>query len=369
MDKSPKRRTSITLPAKLHDLITKNAKTSRSGEIVNRLLYCKEEYGSEEWASLMDDWKPNSKEKRQQSYLSPPDSIYNFLDTIKAKTRLDRSQIVEFLLSYSYGTVEVPVRAIIVLGGKGIHPVRCPKAIPEHLCKSSWFIFEQNIQNLYQNNGIKDFLIIFTKENAEDVKEGIEEIKKKIPNLKGNIELYEQRNPEEGEGFLLREIFESHFFVRKAHTIFVMWGNVFVPDFDLRKFLNFHLKRKGASSLFVLNTDPYVNKRGLDPNYYSHVAIQGHEIIAFYPKPVPKDLQTNMLDIGIYLFHRNFFLEAIEKGFKESPNSRLRDIFAWYPKARPNRIFAYPQTTIWFDPGVILEEEQIMNNQKIVDTA
>ncbi|MFX0065422.1 MAG: sugar phosphate nucleotidyltransferase [Candidatus Hermodarchaeota archaeon] len=365
MDKSPKRRTSITLPTKIHDKIMVNAKSkSRSTEIVSQLEQRMQEFRAEDWSFLMSDWKPSSKEGKQQSYLSPTDELYEFLDKIKEKTRLDRSQIVEFLLSYSYGLLNVPVRAIIVLGGKGIQPSSCPKIIPENIC-SSRFIFVQNIRDLHQKYKINDFLIIHTEDNRTVIQEAVEQVENDLPKLKGKIILYGQDNTDMGEEFVLNKIFETHFFVRKAHTIFVMWGNVIVKDFNIRKFLAFHLRSKTLSSLVVLSTDPNVNNRDLKPDYYSHVDIQGHEIRAFYPKPVPMEKQTNMLDVGIYLFNRNFFKEAIDGGFKESPKCRLRDLFEWYPKYKPEKISAYPLSAIWYDPGVIPKKPQasISNNR------
>ncbi|MFX1537895.1 MAG: sugar phosphate nucleotidyltransferase [Promethearchaeota archaeon] len=359
MDKSPKRRTSITLPTKIHDEITANAKSkSRSTEIVSQLEQRMQEFRAEDWSFLMSDWKPSSKEKKQQSYLSPTDELYDFLDEIREKTRLDRSQIVEFLLSYSYGLLDVPVRAIIVLGGKGIQPSKCPNNIPENIC-SSRFIFEQNIRDLHQKYEINDFLIIHTEDNRAAIQEAVEQIENDLPELRGKIILYGQDNTNMGEEFILNKIFETHFFVRKAHTMFVMWGNVIVKDFNIKKFLAFHLRsKKTLGSLVVLSTDPNVNDRDLKPDYYSHVDIQGHEIRAFYPKPVAMEKQTNMLDVGIYLFNRNFFKEAIDGGFKESPKCRLRDLFEWYPKYKSEKISAYPLSAIWYDPGVIPKKSQ-----------
>ena len=88
-----------------------------------------------------------------------------------------------------------------------------------------------------------DFLIIHTEDNRAVIQEAVEHIEKDLPELKGNLILYGQDNTDMGEEFVLNKIFETHFFVRKAHTIFVMWGNVIVKDFNIRKFLAFHLLR------------------------------------------------------------------------------------------------------------------------------
>jgi len=128
---------------------------------------------------------------------------------------------------------------------------------------------------------------------------------------------------------------------------FLIFNSDILSDIDIMKFVGFHKNSQAAASIAVTEVD--------NPSAYGAIEFNadGYAVL-FIEKPKPKEILSNFINAGIYIFEPEMFKEIPE----HSVVSIEKDIF---PKVLENdyKIAVYKDNSYWADIGTVEKYMQV----------
>lgn len=261
--------------------------------------------------------------------------IDHYIDGEKIR---NRSHAIELILNeYLQPKIDT---AVILAGGQGTKLRPYTYEIPKSLLPIQGKpLLEYTIYNLKRSN-IKNVIIC------------IGYLGKKIKDYFGNGSKYglhitysEETKPLQTGGALLKI---KH--LVQNMPFLVIHGDI-VTNFDLRDLITFHNENKSTGTI-ALTPTAY-------PTDFGQLTLHGIKLINFYQRTKKKEIKSNLINCGIYIFEPEIF-SFFEKS---TDHSLLENIIGQLIEEKKINGFVFEEQ--WFDVGNPENYERAIKNFKI----
>jgi len=191
----------------------------------------------------------------------------------------------------------MPVKAVILAGGKGTRLGNLTKDVPKPMLKIGDKAILEHQVLLLKRYGIKNIIII-----TNHLYEVIEDYFGDGKRFGVNISYFREKKPLGTTGGL-KEI-ESQI----DDDFILLYGDVML-DMNLKSLIDFHKKKKGTATLVLHPNDHPYDSDLVEIN-------DDNKIVEFYPKPHDKNkYYQNLVNSGIYIMSKKI-LDFVEKDKK-----------------------------------------------------
>lgn len=235
----------------------------------------------------------------------------------------NRSQEIELLLGEALG-VNIPSKAVLLVGGRGVRLKPLTDTIPKALLKVQGKTITEHLFDLLKKYSIRDVVLC-----VGYLKEKIKDFFGDGSSFGMNIVYVEENEPlgTAGPLRLARKYLKYSFIVSNGDEL----KNINIP-----RMFRLH-KRKDALATIALTTVD-------DPTHYGVARLDGSRIVEFVEKPTKAP--SNLINAGFYILEPEV-TDMIPNGF----SMLEKDVF---PKlAKLGRLRGFPFAGQWFDIGNI----------------
>jgi mannose-1-phosphate guanylyltransferase/phosphomannomutase len=253
--------------------------------------------------------------KRRVTLTIEQDILAEVDDTIDGSIVKNRSHAFEVLIKKALGK-KIPSKAVILAGGED---TGTPKSMMKVNGKP---VLQYNIEML-RDHGISD--IIISIGNGGDV----------IKDTFGDGSDYDVTLEYVREDDQLGTAGPLNLADELVDETFVMLNGDEIKDINLEDMFEFHKEHDGFATIALTTVS--------DPSEYGVAVMNGGKIVSFIEKPSGQDVQSNLINAGLYIMDPDI-LDLIPEGYAMLEN----DVF---PKlARKDKLFGYPFSGRWMDP-------------------
>ncbi|MEM4756039.1 MAG: sugar phosphate nucleotidyltransferase, partial [Candidatus Woesearchaeota archaeon] len=242
------------------------------------------------------------------------------LDSLVDQRRFkNRSHVIESILRDAV-KINRPKKAVILAGGKGSRLYPITQEIPKPMLPVKGKPIIEHLIDFFKANGIKDIILSvgFKKEVIKDyfgsgAKLGI------------SITYIEEDEPLGTAGPL----------VKAKHLLtetFVVSNGDELKDFDLADMYLMHKQTNALATIALTQVE--------NPEEYGAVLLQGNKIVAFLEKS-KKNIDTNLINSGLYLFEPEIFSYLTAKG------KLMFETDVFPVLAKQEKLYGYPFVGQW----------------------